>query len=229
MICAFLDSSFFEEESTRVLPRNFCPADSVTKKKDDMEMWREELRRIFPNPQERKRAIKAMNINGSTFSRWLNGSGNPQPANLLKIIDCLPSHERENFIGMLKKAPELYNTIADRLSPDTSAHQTPHSEIFQGHLSSHIDADFYERVLSALEVTAPHLLYWSLCSLILRRALFELNAEPLGIEVSVLRCTPPQSGKIRSLYRDLAITLPEGSPPRGAGNVHDGPDVFFWH
>jgi hypothetical protein len=157
--------------------------------------WRELLGRHIENPQERVRIATILEINSITLTRWVRQEFTPRPQHLQRLLDALPE-ERELLLTLIRQEFPGFSTVLEDSSA-TSASTT-------------IPAEFYDRVIHTLATIPKDLHFWSLCDLIVRQVLLQLDPQRLGMAVTVARCMPPAQGnKVRSLREVIGC----GTPP----------------
>ncbi|MBV9689707.1 MAG: hypothetical protein JO202_08335, partial [Ktedonobacteraceae bacterium] len=155
--------------------------------------WRELLGHIIKDPWERQRLATALKVNTVTLSRWVSGDAKPRQYNLSMLIKIFPAH-REQFMTLVAKEFPGFVLLEQGDSQ-------PEQEI---------SAVFYSRVLRANSNLPPVLHFWSLCDLILRQAVEQLDPNRMGVATIVAQCMPPPCGQpVRSL-REL---VGRGTPP----------------
>jgi hypothetical protein len=157
--------------------------------------WRELLSRHIENPQERVRIAAILEINPVTLTRWVRQESTPRSQHLQRLLDALPE-ERELLLTLIRQAfPGFSTVLEDSSTTDESAT---------------IPVEFYDRVIHTLATVPKDLHFWSLCDLIMRQVLLQLDPQRLGMAVIVARCMPPAQGnKVRSLREVIGC----GTPP----------------
>jgi hypothetical protein len=78
------------------------------------------------------------------------------------------------------------------------------------HLKPEIPSEFLVRTFAAYATTSGPFRAWSLQSLTLQRAIEHLDADHLGMELTVIHCTPPPQGQP---VRSLATWMSLGTAP----------------
>src|SRR5258707_6616489 len=166
---------------------------------DEPRNWRELLGRVIADPPERQRIATALDVNAITLSRWVNNSSTPRLENLRNLIDALPKQQHTLLLELI--ADEFPEFSAEFMITD------------EGYLE--IPSASYARILSTHADTTDALYYWSMCKLILRQMLEQLDPHRLGMTIMVAQCTPPVGhNKVRSLRGDMRLgTLPLGDVP----------------
>jgi hypothetical protein len=157
--------------------------------------WRELLSHHIENPQERLRLATLLGVNAVTLMRWVRQESTPRPQHLQHLLAALPE-ERELLLTLIRQEFPGFLTVTE----DGSATGA----------STTIPVEFYDRVIYTLATLPKDLHFWSLCDLILRQVLLQLDPQRLGIAVIVVRCMPPAHGnKVRSLREVIGC----GTPP----------------
>lgn len=156
--------------------------------------WRELLRSVIKDPQEKQRIADELNINPITLMRWVNGSSKPRVHYLQQLLYVLPQHCQELIASFAEEFDDTFD-ISER-QVDEELQEIP--------------SKFYAQVLTA-HTTTPHPLRSSLIyTLILQQALRHLDPYELGMSITVVKCMPPAPGhRVQSLREDLGRgTLP---------------------
>jgi hypothetical protein len=160
---------------------------------EQIENWRELLKSLISNTQERQRIASALNINPVTLMRWVNGEAKPRPQNLRPLLKVLPE-QSSRLLPLLKK--EYGDTFDETTNVDDTQEEIPSS--------------FYERVFHAYGQLPLAVRTWSMCDLILQQALKQLDPNRVGVEITVVRCVyHTEKRKVRSLRE----TMGRGTPP----------------
>lgn len=155
--------------------------------------WREVLGNIIKDPSERQRLASALRVNIVTLSRWASEGAKPRHHNLSELIKALPAH-RERLIVLITQE-----------YPDFVFLEQAESEV-----EREISSSFYVRVMRANANLPPSLHFWSMCDIILRQAVEQLDPNRVGVAVMVAQCmSSPSEQVIRSL-REL---VGRGTPP----------------
>src|SRR5229473_618160 len=134
--------------------------------------WRQLLGTIVSDPQEEQRLIDIMGIRPITLVRWVQNKSEPRPYFLRQLLDALPQH-RDSLLPLMEKEFPGF------------------SEMVEDDLPKEIASSFYTHVLDTYIATAPSMRFWSICPLILQHVLEHLDPDQLGMELLVVRCTPP--------------------------------------
>jgi hypothetical protein len=162
----------------------------------ELKTWRELLKIILEDPQERQRLSDELAIRPVTLMRWVTNESDPRPQNLRHLVEALPQY-REQLLELLGKE-KGFESFQPLESSDTSRE---------------ISDTFYTRVFRSRAVTPESSRYWSICNMVLQQALGQLDAERLGMSINVVRCMPPTASdqKVHSLRESIGI----GTPPWG--------------
>ncbi len=166
------------------------------KVKDEMQgsqTWRELLEKILEDPHERTRIAAELGVNSITLTRWIHGESSPRLQNLRALLRALPQY-RESLLALI---PKEFGALLDEVIVEEDAQQE-------------IPPAFYARIFHAHAELPDSMRSWSICDLILRQALQQLDPNRVGMEITVARCTPPAYGqKVRSLHETIGL----GTPP----------------
>lgn len=155
--------------------------------------WRELLRNIIKNPQEKQSIANELGISPLTLTRWVSGESTPRSQNLRHLLMAIPQH-RETLLSSMNK--EFGYSLHEPLAIDI--------------LSDEIPSLFYMRVLNERVNSPCSLRFNRLCDMILRQALEQVDPQFVGVEITVARCLPPGcNGKVRSLRECIGY----GTPP----------------
>jgi hypothetical protein len=148
---------------------------------EGIQTWREVLREIISEPQQKQYLCEMLGIHPLTLQRWCDKKSEPRPQHLKALLKALPD-QRERLIELIEQEH------AESL--DHSYTEVP-QEIY-----SFIYAD----VLSIIARTAEAIRTPSICNYVLDQALKQLDPQKIGMELVIIRCMPPsQGGYIRSL------------------------------
>nr|BBH91353.1 hypothetical protein KTC_61040 [Thermosporothrix sp. COM3] len=158
---------------------------------EEVQNWRDILRKIVEDSKEKQRLIQALSISNITMSRWINGESTPRPPKLRSLVGLLSQDYREMMIAALREEKglgEFVNPLDDETPQD-------------------IPPEFYAQVLLTRATTPRPLRYWSTCDLILRQALSQLDPHRQGLALWLIRCMPPSGPhkKVRSLRECLGM------------------------
>ncbi|HZU03077.1 MAG TPA: GAF domain-containing protein [Ktedonobacteraceae bacterium] len=142
------------------------------------ETWRSFLGRLIEKPAEKQRAAEALGVSTLTLTRWVSGESDPHVRNLRRLPAVFPQYKQH-----------LADLIRQEYDPGFATGGLPY-----------VPPEFVARLLSAVASTSGPFFSWSLCSLVLRQALDQLDADLLGMEITLAQCVPPVLGNpIRSL------------------------------
>lgn len=160
----------------------------------EFETWRDLLRSIINDPQEKARLSEELGIRTITLTRWAVGETDPRPQNLRHLLAALP-HHREQMLDLIRKEAG-FEEFSDAGIDDSS---------------NEIPSTFYTSVFTARSSTVDNMRYWSICNLILQQAIGQLDPDRVGMAIHVVRCMPPWpiDQKIHSLRESVGI----GTPP----------------
>jgi transcriptional regulator with XRE-family HTH domain len=156
-------------------------------------MWRETLGKIIRVSQERQRIADELGIKPITLLRWVTGESNPRPQNLRLLFHVLPEY-RQQFLEFLQA--EFGASFVEEINEDAIPYEIP--------------AFFYTRVLHARCILPRVAHLSSISDMILPQVLQQLDPNRVGMQVTLVQCTPPsEAGFVRSLRQTRACsTLP---------------------
>lgn len=160
--------------------------------------WREMLRGIIADVQERQRIASELDINPATLIRWSTNETNPRPQNLRHLLEVLPKY-RETLLPLIQEELPSFN-MNDGSFPGATGEGR--ADVIPG--------EFYIRVLRTRATTPKVIRYSTLGNLILEQALKHLDPDRVGVGISIARCLPPSRGDNVS---SLLVDLGRGSPP----------------
>jgi transcriptional regulator with XRE-family HTH domain len=153
--------------------------------------WRDLLRRLTEHPAERQRVAQALGVAPYTVTRWVEGLSEPRLQNLKRLPEVFPAYQSL-----------LTELIQADLTPHAPEPLPPQSEP-EG---ADVPAAYLLRVLSAYATTSGPFRAWSLRHLTLQQAIAHLDPERCGMQLTVVRCTPPASGlPVRSLCAWMSV------------------------
>ena len=161
--------------------------------------WSIVLQGIIKSTAERKRLAAALGMSDMTLIRWASGESNPQRPHLIRLVQVLQPHHREDMVSAFE---EYYPEIHSWLKND---------------ISEEISPEFFAHVLNVRTTTTESLRFWRISDMVLKQALLQLDPNNLGMAVKLIQCMPPKDGKIRSI-RECAG---KGTPPWTADLEHD--------
>ncbi len=150
--------------------------------------WRDLLNDVISNVPERERIAKEMGVRSITLMRWATGESAPRQQNLRQLLLVFPSTLHAEFLALLKEDA-------------TIAFQSEREDVFP-----EISNAFTREVLRARTNTPDNLLFWTLCRLILRQILKQLDSQGRGMAISVVRCmAPDRAGCVRTLLECIGL------------------------
>ena len=153
--------------------------------------WRELLKLLTERPVERQRVADELGVTPYTVTRWISGESEPRMRYFKRLPDIFPEH-RALFSELIQAEFSLALSLS--LSPPIH------------HLKPEVPSEFLVRVFAAYATMVGPFRAWSLRSLTLRRAVEHLDADHLGIELTVVLCTPPSPGQcVRSIVAQMSL------------------------
>jgi hypothetical protein len=160
---------------------------------EEPKTWRELLRNIIRNAQERQRIAHALGVNVITLMRWATYKSTPRQDKLRQLLEILPQYRQQ--------LSELIAIEYPHISLERSVSST---------IPQEIPAAFYARVLS-VHTTSPSILRTSsLCTLILQQIQRHLDPGQSSIIIFIAQCMQSRwDGKVHSLRK----TFSRGSFP----------------
>ena len=160
---------------------------------DNPQTWRDLLATIISDPQERRRIASELGVNQVTLTRWINGDVKPRYQLLQKLLNALPDHREQLTLAIVQAFPDFSATIAVKET-----------------LPGELPGGFYSRILRTIADLSPFLHFWTLCDLILRQLLEQVDPYRSGMSVVLAQCMPPANGK---KVRSLREVVGRGTPP----------------
>src|SRR5258708_12384815 len=157
--------------------------------------WRDVLRDIISDHDERERIANEIGVRSITLTRWVNGESKPRPHNVRQLLHALPKRQRDLLSELVE---EEYVEISDSPSGDQP---------------DGVEYAFIRQVFETRATTPANLLFWSLSRRVIQQALRRLDPERVGMSITLVQCMPPSSdGKIHSLRDSVGLATPP-SPP----------------
>ncbi len=157
--------------------------------------WREMLGQRIENIHERQNLAHTLQVSPLTLVRWTSKDATPRPQLLQRLLNAWPE-DREQLLKLIRQEFETFTVFSE---DDTVVD-----------VSATIPVEFYARVIHTLATLPRDLLFWSLCDLILRQILLQLDPHRSGMSVIVVRCMAPSHEKI---VRSLREVYGCGTPP----------------
>ena len=146
--------------------------------------WHKIVTLALKVPGERQRLATSLGISSMTLTRWASGESQPQRPHLIRLVQTIGPHYRDDLIEALETIyPEIHSLLKEEI-PD------------------HIPSSFYSELLSIRTTTTESLRFWRISDLILKQFLLQLDPNQLGMSVTIIQCMPPavkHGSKIRSL------------------------------
>lgn len=146
--------------------------------------WQEFLGQLIANPKEKVRLATLLRVRPITLQRWAEGESRPRDTNIRALLKHIPEGTYPLFMHLLvRDFPELLEDVLPREN-----------------FCEHIPSEFYARAISNLALTPQPMYRQSMQDLIFQQALEHLDADRLGLSITLAVCVPPLSGqKVRSL------------------------------
>lgn len=151
---------------------------------EESRTWRELLKLVINDPQERARIAEIVGVNPVTLIRWVTYKSNPRPDNLRLLPKALPEYRQQLAPLLAVEYPHILNETHEPLE-----------------LVPEIPSAFYARVLNAHTTSPPLLRESAICTLILQQLVEHLDPQHTGMIAVITACMPPTSGKVRSLRK----------------------------
>ena len=163
--------------------------------------WRDLLRVIIRDTREKQRIAAELGLNPITLVRWTTQETDPRQHNLRRLLSVIPQH-RDQMIELIRDQ-DGFEDFSDAGLEDTS---------------NGIPSFFYTNVFTARSTSNDAMRYRTICTMVMRDALGQLDPDRSGMSIIVVRCMPPREGetKVRSLRESLGY----GTPPWQA-NLED--------
>ena len=164
--------------------------------------WQDILKQMIRTPGERQRLAEALGLSIMTLSRWTNAESIPQRPHIIRLVQVVQPHYRQELIAALEQGP--YPDIQTWLK-DGPAEQIPSA--------------FYAEILNLRATMTDALRFWRISEMILQQVLEQLDPNRLGMSITLVQCMPPSrkhDGKIRTLREVTG----KGTPPWAADLEH---------
>jgi hypothetical protein len=161
---------------------------------EDIQTWKELLKKIIENVQERQRIAHEAHVNPLTLSRWANGESQPRQDNLRALLKAISPQFSQQFTRLLAiDFPEFAQVVR-----------------LHSHLEPDLTSEFYTRVLGAYAHTTPALFQQAICDLVVQQALEHLDPNREGMAISIVSCVHAAPG---ATVRSLRMIGGIGTPP----------------
>jgi len=173
--------------------------------------WRDLLEEL--NREEKQSIITALGIQEKTLKRWIEGTTDlPHRQHLQKLVHMLPAQKRARFLEFLRDDPALAKYRQDFSNLNTSG----------------LPPTLYPHVLAAYRDTPEELRFNVLCSLVLFQAVATLDPARLGLNIVVVKCTPPASNTspVRSFMQCVSLGTPPWNVILAHENIFMGNEFF---
>lgn len=172
------------------------------------ETWRTFLSAYYrqKTPLEKKTFVDSLGVSVKAMNQWRRNETTPRGTHLIQLIRTIDPAKREHFLTLLKKDPNVWDSIYPVVELSVSPRQqsptpTPFSLVREQ--QSLLPQEFYAHILS-LQRLAPA---WVVYSAILNDALLRLETHPVqtGLTSVIIVCMPPRNGVVRSLREYLGM------------------------
>ena len=164
----------------------------------DAQSWRVQLGEVIREVSMREQLAERIGVSPITLIRWAAETSSPRLPEIQALLRALP--DRQSFRQSMLR--ELLG--ADLIGAEISSPPYPEEEARE----LRIPWNFYWETLRAGRDTPDR--FWTICSLVLRQMLTQLDPQRLGMEVIVAQCMPSRSdGKVHSLHECIGM----GTPP----------------
>lgn len=152
--------------------------------------WRELLGSL--DEQDRKHIVERLGIQMKTLDRWIRGTTDlPRASTLQQLLPLLPNTMRKHFVVLLQQDTGFAKYASSLRLP---------------RLHSEIPSAFYTRILETNASTASNVRFTAVCQLVALQLHQLLDAEALGLCITILKCSPPAEEKaIRSLRQHFSL------------------------
>jgi hypothetical protein len=159
----------------------------------EAQTWRELLRQVINDIQERQRIADELRVNPITLMRWSNGRSTPRQENLRALLTAMPQH-RTQFVELITK--------------EFPAFLVPAASNKKEKQHNGIAAPFYANVLNTYTGSPLQLRSATVCALILQQMITQIDQHQRGLAIILAQCTPPitPGQKVRSLRRTVLRT-----------------------
>ena len=182
--------------------------------------WRDVLRKIIRDLEERKRIAQRVQVNPETLRRWAAGDTSPHWNEIRTLVAVVPELMPlllRDLLGPLAPT-DMFSLVATERVSDAGETDSDGEQS----LETGIPSAFYTAVLQAASERTKRFL--AVCNLVLPQVLRQLDPLRLGMEIVLAACMPPtlEGGKIRS----LRVCVSQGTPP-WSNVVIDVPNLFL--
>lgn len=148
--------------------------------------WQSILQRMIRAPAERQRLATALGVSTMTLIRWANEDSKPQRSHLARLVQIIQSQNRIELLEALEASyPDIQSWPKDE-EPEQ------------------ISSEFFAQVLHVRATIIESGRFWHISDMVLRQALAQLDANHLGMAITLVQCMPSsEGGKICSLRERL--------------------------
>lgn len=149
--------------------------------------WRDLLKEVISDPNEKERIAREMNVNPATLGRWAQGiSQTPRPQKLRQLVAAFPAHQRTLLDELLRRE---YSQFQEGEAPPES---------------DQIDYEFLRQFWETRASTPAPLQFWALSGKVLQNALRQLDPAPLGMAITIAQLMPLSAQGISRSLREVA-------------------------
>jgi transcriptional regulator with XRE-family HTH domain len=135
--------------------------------------WRGILQRMIRVKGERQRLAIALGLSPMTLTRWANGDSTPQFSQLIRLVQIVQPHIRNEFIETLEQG---YPSLSSSLKEITT---------------ESIPSEFFAELLTVRSMTSDSQRFWRISDLVLSQVLRQLDPNNLGMSITLVQCMPP--------------------------------------
>jgi hypothetical protein len=169
--------------------------------------WRDLLREIIRNQDERKRIASVVQVNPETLRRWAASDTNPHWNEIRALLAAVPDLAPLLLQDLL--GADAPPDLPSRMSETHEAEAVPRV-LQESEEDAHLPAGLYADVLQAVREKAGGR-FLAVCRRVIPHALASLDPQRLGMEVALASCMPPggREEKVCSLIQCLS----QGNPP----------------
>jgi hypothetical protein len=151
--------------------------------------WREFLRKVIEDQQEKQRLARLLGVNERTLDRWATGSSSPRSsAHMRQLLKAFPDHR------------VILSTLMRSDFPDVVEQTDEEQGIFIDEIIKDVPIPFYQRILETYATAVEPVRTWTICTLVLQQLTQHLDVDHQGIRVLLMQCQASQeTGRVHSL------------------------------